>query len=332
MKEKQKFLDFAESLKLVRKTRIEDFIDDKNIDDIYTDLLPNNGIINKLNLPRTTLLIGRKGTGKSTIFQKSQKDLISNKKCISIYIDVKSLFDNSTPEIPNEVKDLSQDFHKYLLYSNLVKEIILETRNRLNDFVKGSILKKILGFDHEQILSINYELDQIEKSIKSVIKNVDLSLIQTFKKVNESSNSKAGKGGIKISKAPSFELSADISSSQSIKSEFEQILVRYLDIKKSLINNLISIKNILQIDHLYIFLDDYSEIDEEAQRIFMDWFIAPLDNLSEDFVKFKIAAYPHRFYYGRLDNSKIDEISLDFFDAFYSFEKKLTYQKWRHWP
>ena len=143
MKDKQKFLDFAESLKLVSKNRIEDFIDDKNIDDIYTDLLPNNGIINKLNLPRTTVLIGRKGTGKSTIFQKSQKDLISNKKCVSIYIDVKSLFDNSTPEIPEEIKKLSHDFHKYLLYSNLVKEIILETRNRLDDFVKGSIFKKI---------------------------------------------------------------------------------------------------------------------------------------------------------------------------------------------
>jgi len=322
MRDNQKFLEFAESLKLVRKTRIEDFIEDKSIDDIYTDLLPNNGIINKLNLPRTTLLIGRKGTGKSTIFQKSQKDLISNKKCISIYIDVKSLFDNSTPEIPEEAKKLSHDFHKYLLYSNLVKEIILETRNRLDEFVQGSILKKILGFDHEQMLSINHELNEIEKSIKDVIKNVDVSLIQKFKSVNESSKNKSGKAGIKISETPGLELSTDSSSVHSIKSEFEQTLVRYLDIKKSLINNLIKIKEILQIDHLYIFLDDYSEIDEGAQKIFMDWFIAPLDNLSEDFVKFKIAAYPHRFYYGKLDNSKIDEISLDFFDAFYSFEKK----------
>ena len=49
MENKQKFLEFAESLKLVRKTRIEDFIDDKNIDDIYTDLLPNNGIIQSNN-------------------------------------------------------------------------------------------------------------------------------------------------------------------------------------------------------------------------------------------------------------------------------------------
>lgn len=59
----------------------------------------------------------------------------------------------------------------------------------------------------------------------------------------------------------------------------------------------------------------------------MDWFVAPLNNLSEDFVKFKIAVYPHRFYYGKLDNSKIDEISLEFFDAFYSFEKEVNITK-----
>ena len=327
MENKQKFLDFAESLKLVRKTRIEDFIDDKNIDDIYTDLLPNNGIISKLNLPRTTLLVGRKGTGKSTIFQKSQKDLISNKKCISIYIDVKSLFDNSTPEIPKEAQELSIDFHKYLLYSNLVKEIILETRNRLDDFVKGSIFKKILGFDHGQILAINQELDLIEVSIKDVIKNVDISLMNTFKRIDESKKEKSGKVDLNISKNPGLNVSGSSSSGQMVKSEFEQTLVKYLDIKKSLINSLIKIKNILNIEHLYIFLDDYSEIDEDAQKIFMDWFVTPLDNQSEDFVKFKIAAYPHRFYYGKLDNSKIDEISLDFFDAFYSFENKANISK-----
>ncbi|MGQ7870711.1 hypothetical protein [Sunxiuqinia sp. sy24] len=327
MESNQKFLDFAESLKLVRKTRIEDFIEDKNIDDIYTDLLPNNGIINKLNLPRTTVLVGRKGTGKSTIFQKSQKDLIANKKCISIYIDVKSLFDNSTPEIPEQAKDISVDYHKYLLYSNLVKEIILETRNRLDDFVKGSIFKKILGFDHAQILDLNYELDAIEESINDVIKNVDISLIQTFKRVDESSVNNSKNIDLKLSEKPSLSAGAKSSSLNSAKSEFEQTLIKYLDIKKCLISNLIRIRDILNISHLYIFLDDYSEIDEEAQKIFMDWFIAPLENLSEDFVKFKIAAYPHRFYYGKLDNAKIDEISLDFFDAFYTFEKKANISK-----
>lgn len=321
------FLDFAESLKLVRKNRIEDFIQNKDIDDIYTDLLPNNGVITKLNLPRTTILVGRKGTGKSTIFQKSQKDLISNKKCISIYIDVKTLFDNSIPEIPDEVKSLSPELNKYLLYSNLIKEIVLETKKKLHEFVDASIFQKILGFDHHQILNITEELDAIESSINDVVKQIDGSLINSFKIEKNNLEDKESKFGIGISQNPSISYEDKSTKTQTLKSEFEKTLVTYLDIKKSLITKLKTIKGILNVDHLYIFLDDFSEIDENAQKIFMDWFIAPLNNLSEDFVKFKIAIYPNRFYYGKLDNSKIDEISLEFFDAFYTFEKKADINK-----
>lgn len=322
-----KFLEFAESLKLVRKTRIEDFVNDKTIDDIYTDLLPNNGIINRLNLPRTTILVGRKGTGKSTIFQKSQKDLVANKKCISIYIDVKSLYDNSTPLIPIEAQELNKEFQKYLIFSNLIREIVLETKNRLDDFVKVSILNKILGFDSAQIEEINIQLEEIKNSINDVIKQVDGSLVRNFKQINEHSSDDSANLNLKLSKDPSFEIGGTSKSSANIKTEFESTLINYLDIKKSLISKLTKLKNILVIDHLYIFLDDYSEIDEEAQKIFMDWFIAPLNNLSDDFVKFKIAVYPHRFYFGMLDNSKIDEISLEFFDAFYTFEKEANISK-----
>ncbi|RTY89134.1 hypothetical protein [Flavobacterium sp. GT3R68] len=278
-------------------------------------------------MPRTTILVGRKGTGKSTIFQKSQKDLISNRKCISIYIDVKSLYDNSTPEIPEEVKSLSSELYKYLIYSNLIKEIVIETKNRLDDFVKVSILKKLLGFDLDQIEQINEQLDEIESTINDVIKHIDGSLIQTFKQTSQNDKSSSDSLKLDISKDPKLSVKSQDSINSSIKTEFEKTLVSYLDIKKSLISKLKEIKNILNIDHLYIFLDDFSEIDEDAQKIFMDWFIAPLNNLSEDFVKFKIAVYPNRFYYGKLDNSKIDEISLEFFDAFYSFEKQVDISK-----
>lgn len=69
-----------------------------------------------------------------------------------------------------------------------------------------------------------------------------------------------------------------------------------------------------------MYLDDYSEMDEEAQEIFMDWFVAPLNNISDDFVKFKIATYPNRFYFGKLDNQKVDEINLDFYSALYTYK------------
>jgi DNA-binding MarR family transcriptional regulator len=327
MKNIDTFLKFAESLKLVRKPRIEDYVNDKTIDDIYTDLLPNNGIINKLNLPRTTILVGRKGTGKSTIFQKSQKDLIENNKCISIYIDVKTLYDNSSPSIPGSDIELNEELKKYLLYSSLIEKIVIETKDRLDDFVKVSIFKKILGFDLEQIEQLKHELNTIESSIKDVIKTVDGSLIRNFKQSTVQSTSGKKSAGLSISKTPSLDLGLEKNDSQTNTNEFETTLITYLDIKGSLISKLTRIKEILEIDHLYIFLDDYSEIDIEAQKIFMDWFIAPLNNLSNDFIKFKIAVYPHRFYYGKLDNAKIDEISLEFFDAFYSFEKKVDISK-----
>lgn len=328
MDEKKKFLEFAESLKLVRKTRIEDFIEDKTVDDIYADLLPNNAIINKLCLPRTTILVGRKGTGKSTIFQKAQKDLISNKKCISIYIDVKSLYDNSTPSIPEEIKGFATDeLRKYLIYSKLIELIVLETKLRLNDFVSESPLTRILGFDSTKMIRLEAELSAIESSIHEVIRKVDLSLITSFKNTQEQSKSNEVKLGAEFSATPKVEFGKKAGQNGSLKQEFESTLLTYVDIKSNLISNLLKLKQILEIDHLYIFLDDYSEIDLEAQRIFMDWFIGPLNNLSEDFVKFKIAIYPHRFYYGKLDNEKIDEISLDFFDAFYSFEKKTDITK-----
>lgn len=328
MDNKNTFLEFAESLKLVRKTRIEDYIENSDIDDIYTDLLPNNGIINKLNLPRTTILVGRKGTGKSTIFQKSQKDLMENKKCISIYIDVKTLYDNSVPPLPQEVKDYStQELHKYLIYSNFIKEIVLETKNRLNDFFGETILSKFFGFNAEKMERIQSELELIESSIIEVIKNVDLSLMTAFKNSQERVTDSKFDAKLELSKNPGLTFSSADSVNAKLKTEFESTLVNYLDIKNSLIKNLTKLKQILEIEHLYIFLDDYSEIDEDAQKIFMDWFIAPLNNLSDDFVKFKIAVYPNRFYYGKLDNSKIDEISLEFFDAFYSFEKKVNISK-----
>ncbi|HLO58625.1 MAG TPA: hypothetical protein VK179_07775 [Bacteroidales bacterium] len=327
MTEKNQFLKLAESLKLVRKTRIEDFVEDKTIDDIYTDLLPKDGILNKLNLPRTTILVGRKGTGKSTIFQKSQKDLISNKKCISIYIDVRTLYENSSPDLPEGADGISSELQKYLLYSNLIKEIILETKMRLNDFIGSTVLNRILGFDNEQLQRITIELNEIENSIKDVIKKVDGSLVTTFKQTNEDSRGKTLQGGFSLSESPKLDVSSEKKNNHSVKTEFESSLINYLDIKKCLIDNLMRIKTILEINHLYIFLDDYSEIDENAQKIFMDYFIAPLNNNSEDFVKFKIAVYPHRFYYGKLDNSKIDEISLEFFDAFYTFEKEVDISK-----
>lgn len=317
-----KYLEFAESLKLVRNENLEDARGNKIIDDIYTDLLPQNGIINKVNLPRTTILIGRKGTGKSTIFQKSIKDKEKIKDDICLYIDVKTLYDNSTPKI--SVVDTNtfstEELKQYLIYKNFVNEIIIEIKNRLNKKLDKKFIEKVLGLDSEKYQQIVGELNKIESSVDDVFKKIDISLSNSISNMVEDTRGNDSKINCSISKNPSVGIEDAESNKKTIKKEFNSVFVNYLDIKKNLITNLLKIRDILGLKHLYIYLDDYSEIDEEAQMIFMEWIIAPLNNLADNFIKFKIATYPKRFYYGKLDNQKIDEISLDFFDAFYTYK------------
>lgn len=320
------FLEFAESLKLVRRANLEK--EGKTIiEKIYTDLLPNNGVINKVNLPRTTIVVGRKGTGKSTIFYKSQMDLDKNGENITVYIDTKSLYDNSTPSLPEELEksEQSRELIKYLIYSNLLKEIIVRTKEKIKKRLNENKIISFLGINEEKIDYINHELENIQDSIDEVFKTLDVSLTTIYKSSSEKSteNKIAASASINIENIGGS-IEGSTKHNSVLKREFENTLITYLDIKKCFIDNLIRIRDIIDVKKVFIYLDDFSEIDKEAQALFIDWFIAPVNNLSEDFVKFKIATYPNRFYYGKLDNGKIDEISLDFFDAFYHYEKDLN--------
>ena len=320
------FLEFAESLKLVRRANLEK--EGKTIiEKIYTDLLPNNGVINKVNLPRTTIVVGRKGTGKSTIFYKSQMDLDKNGENITVYIDTKSQYDNSTPSLPKELEksEQSRELIKYLIYSNLLKEIIVRTKEKIKRRLNENKIISFFGINEEKIDYINHELENIQDSIDKVFKTLDVSLTTIYKNSSEKSteNKIAASASVNIENVGGS-IEGSTKQNSVLKREFENTLITYLDIKKCFIDNLIRIRNIIDVKNVFIYLDDFSEIDKEAQALFIDWFIAPVNNLSEDFVKFKIATYPNRFYYGKLDNGKIDEISLDFFDAFYHYEKDLN--------
>lgn len=66
------------------------------------------------------------------------------------------------------------------------------------------------------------------------------------------------------------------------------------------------------VDKLIIFFDDFSEINYLSQKLFVDVILSPLNNSSEEKIKLKIAGYPGRVYFGRIDPSKADVIDLDF--------------------
>lgn len=62
------FSKAAESLKKYRRAELLDEAGKSILDDMYVDLLRGDVVLKKCLLDNTTFLIGRKGTGKSTIF------------------------------------------------------------------------------------------------------------------------------------------------------------------------------------------------------------------------------------------------------------------------
>ena len=238
-----KYLDFAESLKLIRNEVVEDENNNSLIDEIYTDLLPQNGVISKVNLPRTTILVGRKGTGKSTIFQKSIKDITKDDKIIPIYIDVKTLYDNSTPTMNNQVAEYisNEDFAKSLIYKNFISEIILNSKAKIKDKLNESKLKRLLGISDTEYKEIEIRLDNIEQNTNRVFKQIEVSFVQSIKSIVEKSSNEGEGIGVELSKTPKMTLSNQCETKVNLKQEFDNILGTYLDIKGCLIQDLLEV-------------------------------------------------------------------------------------------
>ena len=318
---KNEFLEFATSLKLVRKAAAER--NGKNIiNDIYTDLLPDDGILKQVNLPRTSIIKGRKGTGKSTVFQKSIEDMKKDEKVITVYIDVKSLFDGATPALSKALPlEITDEIKRYLIYKNFLFEVINEASKSLKQSIKAQpFLKRIFKTVNGTEIRVEEEFKKIKDNVDDVVKDIDAQFLTIIKQTSEKKNSDNALIDAEVSKKPFLKGKIENTSEDAQKAEFSNVILQYFDIKKCLIESFLSIREILGVKYIYMYLDDYSEMDEEAQHIFMDWFVAPLNNVSDDFVKFKIATYPNRFYFGKIDNQKVDEINLDFYKALYAYK------------
>ena len=56
---------------------------------------------------------------------------------------------------------------------------------------------------------------------------------------------------------------------------------------------------------VYLFLDDFSELAKDSQKLIVDSLIAPIISSYNDVFVIKLAAYPYRIYLGNIDSSKI---------------------------
>jgi hypothetical protein len=330
----------VQSLKLYRRAELFSDDGDSMVEALYVDPLPHEHVFKTLMRPNTTFVIGRKGTGKSTIFQRAQHELRKNNNATSAYIDIKTVFEQAQidPEllekvVSNQSSIPREALERLLLYRAFIHALVQEIRSELTKRLKGSIWERIktsfTGNFEELFVGLDELLD--EANSDKFISVLGLSELEVQKKdlVTESS-SDAVDVGVNIGPKPGLKGSLSSISKSEIRTgantNYADILIRVFDVK-SLITQLKTLLQRVSVKHLHIYVDDFSELPKEAMMVVVDALLAPLNNWSDEFIKLKVAAYPGRVYYGQIDKTKIDEVYLDVFKLYGSTDVSAMEEK-----
>jgi hypothetical protein len=341
--DKDNFFSAIESLKKYRRA---DLLDEKGknlLELLYTDLLPNDHILKKSIRENTTFLIGRKGTGKSTIFLRIEQELRKKDNFLPCYLDVKTIYDAAHSEFLN--LDYLAEYlppktiKKYLIersfLQSVLKKIVEEIDLRYNTFYEK--LKQLFGETKAQ--ETKAKIEKLRKLIEDneALKDIEIPIIKNItSKRRTFDENKTVKND---SSKDSFAITADINgpkvgldladeSSESkgtvksteLEEGFSSIFLQVFQIK-NFIEDIKDILKAINVRHIVVLLDDFSEIEDYALKTFVDVVLAPLNNWSDEFIKFKIAAYPNRIYYGKIDPGKVDTINLDFYNLYSEFDR-----------
>ncbi|SHO53763.1 MarR family transcriptional regulator [Desulfopila aestuarii] len=325
---KDKFLTAIDTLKLYRRAELVNEQGKQLITKLYVDPLPNEHLLHTVLKPNTTFLVGRKGTGKSTIFQRAQEALNLEKKSTWAYIDIKSLYESSTSElvggIPPEFEAAlsSETIQKICVFKRFTIDLIKEIKSQIKIRVNSSLLSQVKEVFTGSATELFEKLDEFIEDLETE-QYLDVTGAIQAQKQDENSEKDsfkiAAEAAASLSKNPSVQakLVAELFSEHERKrsKNYSQIFIKILNIR-SLILRLREILSALGLRHLYIFIDDFSELPRSDMEQVVDTILAPFNNWSEEFIKLKIAVYPGRLYPGDIDLSKVDEVYLDIFRAY----------------
>jgi len=321
------FHQAVQSLKLYRRAELQDeSTGESMIGYLYVDPLPNDHVLNTIRKPNTTFLVGRKGTGKSTVFQRAQHELRDNRQCVTAYVDIKTVYESATADrgtfdaVAEATDAMSREtLEKLMLHQAFISAAISEIRKELSDRVKSSIWSRIKEHVTGTVDMLFEGLDELlEDAKKPAFRSVLGSRRVQLERSEEEEDRSTVKVGGSVAVGPKPELRIDAGAEEQVehsiseKAAYVDLLIRTFNVKE-LIRQLQQLLQTVGVKHLYVFVDDFSELPAEAMEIVVDTLLAPLNNWSNELVKFKIAAYPGRIYFGEIDKTKIDEIYLDTF-------------------
>lgn len=342
--DKENFFNAVESLKKYRRADLVDVKGKDLLEKLYTDLLPNDHILKKSLKDNTTYLVGRKGTGKSTIFLRIEQELRKNDAYLPCYMDVKTVYESAQTEYLNldylseylEAKSLQ----KYLIERSFLQSVLSKILDEIEIRYSTVYQKILIMLGANKADSVKARLGELKLKIEDneALKEIEIPIIKSIanrtKSNSENTNNQETKKGpthLKGSVSASgmsggiiFNDSDSTSQGQKNISEmetsFSSVFMQVFQIKAFIIEVKEILKD-LKIKHIVVLLDDFSEIDDKAIEIFVEVLLAPLNNWSEEFIKFKIAAYPNRIHYGKIDPGKIDIINLDFYNLYSEFDR-----------
>lgn len=325
---KMHFLEAINTLKLYRRAELADEEGQRLVKELYVDPLPDNHVLNTILRSNTTFLIGRKGTGKSTIFQRAQEELDSNAKTTWAYIDIKSLYESSTSEVLGavpETLEMALDHavvRRLAIFKNFVIELVSEIRKQVEARIDSNLLTRLKSVMTGTKVELFDDLDEFISLLKSDQFINVTGVVQKTKNdehIDKDKEKVALEVSPKLSPTPSIEakLIAEIVKELETKKtqNYSEVYIRVFNIR-GLINKLREILSKLKIRHLYIFVDDFSELPKNEMQEVVDTILAPFNNWSDEFIKLKVAVYPGRVYFGTIDRSKVDEVYLDIYRAY----------------
>ena len=203
------------------------------------------------------------------------------------------------------------------LYRSFINAVITEIKDELKKKLKESVWEwlkeQFTGSADELFESLDDLLEDADRAKFTSVLGIQRQKLTDRGESTHSSEANAGveagtNAGVKVSFAGK---SADrVVTGGEV--DYGDILMRVFNVKEVLLR-LKSILGHVGIKHLYVFIDDFSELPKDAMEIIVDTLLAPLNNWSDELIKFKVAAYPNRVYYGQIDKTKIDEIYLDLY-------------------
>ncbi|MBD3338432.1 MAG: MarR family transcriptional regulator [Candidatus Lokiarchaeota archaeon] len=339
---KKEFFDATDSLKRFKRAEIKDEKNRSLIEALYTDLLPEDQVFKMCHSDNTTFLIGRKGTGKSTIILRLEKEYREKKNYLSCYIDTKTVFESTKSEyhkldyLKGRIPEYALE--KYLIersfIQNILKAISKELEEKANTFLQK--LKANFGINKSQ--KVKKRIEQLQNKIENNehLKSIELPVINEYynsisgslEKEEANYHASSQNASMKITHDTGVGYESKQSSSSNARRKnidsweksFSGALLKVFQIR-AVIDEIKEILSMIEVKKLVIFLDDFSEVGEKTIRNFVNVILEPLNNWADEFACFKVAAYPNRVYYGGIDKGKIDIVELDFYDLYSNYDK-----------